>query len=314
MIKTLRVFGDSYVAPEYTGNITGNSRDGVIHRLQKKLSVSTARNYAAHGSCFEFSVKNLIFRMRYQEIKPGDLIIFCVTTAGRIANKSTCDINVKEGQVFPTLAAGGSGLLHYDYTKESEHPPSISSHILDTYAHENREGLLFTILEKDYEVDRIHHFSMYCLLLSFAKAHPENKFVIINVQNGLEMNDVCIPEIPDNCIIYPLPISDADQGEIYWDPDILDFFKRKNSHTTRHSQLIKYTGQDPRINHLTIPNTEVFVNHLYEGIKNWNFDHVNEDDFYKTHWKIPKTAEEYLKQVEENILDYKPGFEMKYAK
>lgn len=313
MIKTVRVFGDSYVAPEYTGNITGMMRQGVIARLSKKLGATTVRNYAAHGSCFEFSLKNLTFRLNSNEIKPGDLIIFCVTTSGRIANKSTCDINVKEGQNFPQLAAGGSGLLHHDYTKEN---PKLNkgSHFLDTYAIENREGLLYTMLEKDTAVDNLQHFGMYCLLLGIAKANPENKFVIINVEHRSRINNDWAPEIPDNCIVYPLATSDNDQAEILWDAETLDFFKRKRHHALRYNTMIKYAGQDPRINHLTIPNSEVFVEHLYKGIKYWNFDHVKKEDFHKEYWDVPKTSEEYLKQIKEGMLDYKPGFEKKYSK
>jgi len=308
MISKLRFFGDSYVAPEFEGHIVGKERQGIALQLAEKMNL-VHKNHAAHGSCLEFSVKNLLHRLDSGEIESGELIIFCITTSGRFALKSTCDINVTGHGRFPKLASGGSALLHYNLESDTLiHKGNVE---LDRYARENKEGLIHLIMEKDYFVDKIQHMGLMALLFGIAEKHQDKKFVFASV-GRYDDDKKYLPKMPDNCIFFPVYMSEIDQAEAKWSAEIKNFMLRKNM--PAHQLLTKYSGSDPRINHLTVPNMKIFVEDLFIGIQNWNFKHVRKSKYLNNHWHVPTTAEEYLKSVDAGEILYRKGYEIKYSK
>lgn len=306
-MTSFKFFGDSYLAPEYDSNIVGNKLHGVANSLASAFDLPH-RNYAAHGSCLEFSVKNLVHRLGSGEVKPGEIIVFCITTIGRLALKSTCEINCINDSHFPPLASAGSGFLQYDLTMDN--PPSQGNLAMDDYVRKHQKELLWYVLEQDYSVVSLVHKGLVLLLLNIAREHPDKKFIFMKTA---EMDDIQVDDLlPKNALFFPIDISEIAQKEIHWSKDMLSFFKRKRM--SAYNMVSKYTGSDPRTNHLTLPNQSVFVADLKKGIENWNFNHVSLDNYKLDYFKVPETSAEFLESVKAGLLPDRHNYTDKYKK
>lgn len=248
-------YGDSYTED------TQHSASWVKH-LANKME-SRIVNQSIGGSSTEYSIKQFIKNLKLY--KPGDTIIFCFSTVGRLNLKY---INDK----IPRTACS----FYNDYKTN----PNCGWYL------EHEDHLKWYVNEIDFDLLDINFEGYHHILKNFADKNPEiTVFVIVNTKHTY-FNDSSI-ENTNNYIranIELSKISSAETGEMTYD----DF--------TFHTKV------DPRANHLVEQNRKILVEAVYKAIQTKSTEHITNDIFLKDIITAIKTFDEYKNYVNNGTI------------
>lgn len=227
--KKLLVYGDSYAQKIYPYAPDYKSWSQV---LADKLGLELINN-AIGGSSIEYSIKCFIRDKISNVISPNDIIIFIITSMGRLHLKYQND--------NPGTASS------FKYEKFTSNYPV--EHI--NFYKKNKNFIKWYISNKDEVMDNINTSAYIHMLNSYARSNPDNTILVFSMNNII--HPVEVPSL-SNFILPNINLFTISNNEFCKD---IDF-----------SSWVRLIVSDPRPNHFCIPNSDIFANLAYEAICN----------------------------------------------
>jgi len=268
-MKTLRVYGDSFAAPHF----------GSWTKMLADLLEIPIVNKAISGSSTEYSIYTFINDVEEDKIGDKDIIVFVPSSTERLYFKHqledspwTASIYTRELKVFDKS--------HEWYWKNKDH-------------------IEWWMVNKSTKMKSITFESYIQLLKNFALSKPSCVIVVLQAFNNGYSGDIFNNVPPHNFLRPAICLGDISHFET--DQPYSKYFNYGD-----WTEIIK---DDPRSNHLTIPNLTILANLLYASIKNLNADNITYDKFQINNIKKIISKKQYLEYVTNGILPYRPDLE-----
>ena len=275
-MKTIRVYGDSFAANTFDfcwPTILGNS-----------LSLPVENN-AMLGSCTEYAIKTFIKDVQNNIIGDDDIIIYVPSSTLRLNLSPQLDKNKK-----PNTSVYSQGL---------DNPNGKGPQ--DEWYQENKKYIDWWVVNYDQEMQEFQFESYIQLLQNFARNRPNCVVIVLPAfpiglfKDEKHPTDIFNKHSTNNFLRVNICLRNVSVLERIDSPDL--------------KQFVRFTGWDPRCNHLTLPNLYILANLLSEAIQTLNIDNITMDKFQTKNIKCIETKEEYLKCVSNNIVPYSKKIE-----
>jgi hypothetical protein len=243
MVRTLRIYGDSF-AEEKLGcwaNILAKNL-----RMQCKIK-------AVGGSCTEYAFKHFIKDLKNQEFGKSDVIIFVMSSPGRL--NFSYQLNEKPET--------GTQIIR-DFNDNKVVNPR------NNWYNENEGYIDWYLANKDHSLDNINHEAYISVIKDTAYNYPDALFIVLPIvpifcDLGLKTN-------PDNFLRSYTYLNEISKGEVIGVSIRENWYKR----------FISFTNNiDVRINHLTDPNIKILAYTLEEVIRTRSIDLLKYNIFKK---------------------------------
>lgn len=266
-MRKLYVFGDSFAAPN-------NESSSWAQLLADRLKIPKFMNFGINGSSSEYAMHK--FHQTISEENVSDsIIIVLLSTIGRldlefqIERPETAVIYLNSNPMDPINIVAGS--KHEWYRENKKHIEWLCVNSNRRTAYLNRECYIHA-------------------LKNYAESDPGNMVIVL--QNSLQSNGIpsFIPRgiLPSNFIAPEIDIDIVSKAEII-------------NYNSYH-EFVKYTGWDPRINHLTNPNLEIMAESLYQMILTRDINKLQYDSFRKNIIKQIKNQQQLDEYITAGIL------------
>lgn len=236
--------------------------------LQAKLQIPMV-NKAVGGSSTEYAALQFVNDIQNNIIGDDDIIIYIPSTKGRLH----FDFQISK---HPETASGYC------------HGPDTRPHIDNNWYYKSKEHIEWWMVNVSHEIISMNFESYTHVLSNVARSKPNTTFIILK-NTGWDHH---IPNIvhPTNFLIAPIFLNNISSNEIIGGYNYTDF--------------VTFTKYDPRANHLTIPNLEILADLVYETINTQYIEHFTIDKFKTNLIKKITSKEQYLKYVDQGLLDY----------
>jgi hypothetical protein len=271
----IRVYGDSYTAPKgvWTGKI--DHRPTWINDLAIRLNQEVL-NQAVSGASTERAFK-LMYRDCYNgEIHNGDVVIFTVSSPGRIHFEYIND--QKPGQ---------STIANYIDAIESNTPSKLF--LQDrVWLKDHVKEIKWWLANADLELINMTYGAFVGWIRDQAMANKAITWVVLYKEMPKYLS--YSRDVSDNFIEFKRLLDDINLAEIY----------PRNF----YSQFTKYTDWDPRGNHFTNQNTEILVSGMTEAIVKQDAALLNNLNFVQDCIDVIKNKSEYQRYIDLGIINY----------
>jgi hypothetical protein len=239
--------------------------------LKPKLGANLV-NHAISGNSSENVFRQWLQDAKEDNFKPGDLIIFQVSSLGRLFFTHQKD--------FPRTA--------------SQYIPSTNTdRFLDrntnSWYYENKHHLEWYLMNRDDEI----HFNMRQAykhtLRSFAESHENIKVLIL--ENGAYTGFYSLPILnpPKNFFEVPIDFYSINENEFGFEGNYFNW--------------VDFTKIDTRVNHLSIPNLRSMADLIFEIYKEEKMLNSYDHCFQKNVFTKPiKNAQDYFEYVNQNLI------------
>lgn len=264
-MKTLRIYGDSYAA-SHVGSWT--------KMLADLLEIPIANN-AISGSSTEYSIYTFINQVKEDKIGDKDIIVFVPSSTGRLY--FTHQLDYWPGTASP-------------YTRELK----VFDKSNEWYW-KNKDHIEWWMVNKSTKMQSITFESYIQLLKNFALSKPSCVMVVLQAFNNGYSGDIFNNVPPHNFLRPSICLGDISYFET--DQTYSKYFK--------YDDWVEIIKDDPRSNHLTIPNLTILANLLHTSIKNLNADNITYDKFQTNNIKKIISKKQYLEYVANGILPHR---------
>lgn len=263
-MSKLIVYGDSYASSnEYS--------KGWTSFLAERLNLQEI-NRAVDGSSSEYAIEKFINDFKNDIIKDDDIIIFALSTPGRL--------NLLHQQEFPGTAAQ---FLHDVSTDNSSYK----------WYKQNRQHLQWYSLNRNSNESGINLESYIHMLRNFAEIHPNIKLLLLE-------NTDHYPEMP-----YSNTVPNFLRPKIYL-TDIAN--SEINNFTSYFDWTSSISGVDCRTNHLSNKNKEILINLVIESLEKMTVSHITYDKFMSNLFDPITTKEQYIKYIKDGLISPRDMF------
>jgi len=224
-------------------------------------------NKAVKGSSTEYAIKTLTTDLHNGVIKKGDVIIYVPSHTGR---------------------------LHFTYQKD--HPETASNYLHDPnltlegehpWYWNNKHHIEWWLLNCDDQLLKLNHEAYIQLIKNYALARPDCTFLVLpafqtqtNIMNGTA---------PENFLRAEINFYKISHDEV---GDNFDYFN-----------WIEFTKEDPRANHLTLPNLKLLADLLETAILKKNVSNITYKQFKTRNISKITTKKQYQTYIDKGILD-----------
>jgi hypothetical protein len=277
-MKTIRVYGDSYVAP-----LPPQEGKGWTKILADRLGMEEL-NFGVGGSSAFYAIKKLALDLKNEEIKEDSLIIVLLSSPGRFYNKTSLE-------KFPSSGANFIHELLQDGKSE-----------MARYYYENENFIKWWFVENDIQLENINVESfIHWIYLLAAKKYSNHKFIVM-FNSSYKHDYSCIENTKNFMLLKDFFISTVSSNEID-DQTISTDTKRRG----KYFRLVEnICFMDPRINHLTNPNIKILVDQMEKVVLQNDCSGLRHDIFLSNVIRPIKGIEDYNKYLAENILHERP--------
>jgi hypothetical protein len=270
-MTTLRVYGDSFAAPAFTGTQRIPAGWATMLSLLLELPLS---NKAVHGSSTEYSFQIFAEDVINNCIGDTDIIIFVVSSLGRLYFQH-------QQKTAPSTAS----VYLSDPAKKN-----IAKWYLD-----NKSHIEWWRYNNDRDLQGLTFESYVQFLKMFALSKPDTVVIVLPGFEYGYADDFFKNTCPTNFMKGKTTLMNISKNEAGMaDYNFFDY-----------AYFSKFTLEDPRVNHLTNANLHTLAFLLAEAIKNLSIDNLTYDKFQKNNIGQIKNKDEYLNYVENNIISYK---------
>jgi len=265
-MKRILSYGDSYIAPHQH-----DAKLGWLRLLSKKMNLPVF-NKAVRASSAEFCMSNFYNDISDNKIKNGDVIILSLSNPGRV---------------------------HFEFQKQ--YPESASLYapmfidLIDEnlprhkWLKENKEHLKWYLTNVDLDLININHSCYMHAIRNCAELFPDSIVVLMGGW-ALEKAIPLPKQAPSNFLHVTLPLNDISESEI------------KNC--SSYIEWVRSCGSDPRVNHFSNQNLEIFANLIYQAIEKRDTSDITINKFEKNIFSKKLTYEDYLLHVDKGDLNY----------
>lgn len=229
-------------------------------------------NHAVSGGSSENAFRQWLQDAKEDKFQPGDLIIFQVSSIGRLF--------FSHQQNFPNTAS-----MYVPY-------PGVDSFIdrnTHPWYYENKHHLEWYLMNQDTEI----HFNMRQAykhtLRSFAESHENIKVIIL--ENGKWTNFYTLPILnpPKNFFEVPIDFHSISESEFGFEGG--------------YRKWVNFTRMDTRVNHLSIDNLHSMASLIYDIYKEEKMLDSYDNFFKKNVFQKPiKNAQDYFKYVDQKLI------------
>ena len=262
VVKKILVYGDSFAASE------NKDCPSWVEMLGKKLQLDIV-NRAVSGSSTEHAISCLIKDISDGIFEKDDIVIFVASTSGR---------------------------MHFSFQRTRPETASQYWHEVDTsnpkhqWYKDNKKYLEWWMVNYDNKIISIHHELYVHALKNLAAEYPSCSVVyLLNSDHGYSNIDVLpLGKIPNNFLkpnIYLITVSTN---------EIIDY--------KSYNDFVEYTGNDPRINHLSINNLKNLSSLIEYALVNNTVDHISYSAFEQQIFKKIQTPDQYLSYIGKELL------------
>jgi hypothetical protein len=257
-MSKLIVYGDSYASS------TEHSK-GWTSFLAEKLNLQEI-NRAVDGSSSEYAIEKFINDFKNNIIKDDDIIIFVLSTPGRL--------NLSYQQEFPGTA---SQFLHDVSTNNSSYK----------WYKQNRQHLQWYFLNRNGNEACINLESYIHMLRNFAEMHPNIKLLFLeNSDHYMEMP-------------YSNTLPNFLRPRIYLTNIANNEIRNFKSYFDWTSSI---PGVDYRINHLSNKNKEILINLVIESLETMTVSNITYDKFMSDLFDPITTKQQYIKYIKDGLI------------
>lgn len=278
----LFIYGDSFAA--YSDFRKSENYVSWVTLLANRLQVTDILNRAMSGSSIEFSMRNFISDVLNNLIKKEDIIIFIISSQGRIHTvyQNECPVTASQFLRVNTFEND-----YLDIPKDRLSYFKNNKIFIDWYL-KNRDEYLININTAAY----IH------MLSNFAKNNLSNTLILLNLYD----------------IKNPINL-DFSTNFIYPKVSLMKISTNEFAKGIKWDDWVKVTKQDVRYNHLSIPNINIFANLLFEMIGSKDPSIFTYNKFKRNFLdKVIKSSSDYENYVNNNILHNSPSMTLKLNK
>jgi hypothetical protein len=268
-MKTLRIYGDSFAADQ-------PSSWTII--LAALLGVPIV-NKAISGSSTEYSVYTFINDVNNNVIGDEDIIVFVPSSTGRLYFSYQLHNAPSTASIYMHKSA------NFDKSHE--------------WFWKNKDNIEWWMANNNTKMQSITFESYIQLLKNFALSKPSSIMLVLQVFNNGYIRDIFNNVPPHNFLRPEIYIGNVSRDET--DQNSSSYFK--------YGDWTEFVKDDPRSNHLTVPNLNILANLLYTSIKNLNADKITYDKFKTNIINKITSKDQYLQYVNDGILTYRPVIE-----
>jgi len=236
--------------------------------LQEKLQIPMA-NKAVNGGSTEYAALQFVNDAQNNVIGDDDIVIYIPSSRGRL------HFNFQISERPETASV---------YCRD----PVNSPHADHTWYYKNKDHIEWWMVNASHSVISMNFESYVHALSNIARSKPNATFIMLK---NTKWNHH-IPNIVHtaNFLIPPIELNNIALNEIVGRNNYEDF--------------VKFTGYDPRTNHLTIPNLEILADLVYETINTQSIERFTIDKFKTNLIKKITNTEQYLEHVDQGYLYY----------
>jgi hypothetical protein len=265
-MKRIVSYGDSFVAPHLY-----DAKLGWLRTLSKKMNLPVL-NKAVRASSAEYCMVNFYNDINKNKIKNGDVIILSLANPGRV--------HFEHQNHYPETASLYSSVLINNIDSD------LPRH---KWLKESKEHLKWYLTNVDMDLLSINHSCYMHAIRNCAENFPES--VVILLSGWTLEKQIPLPTTnPPNFLHIDVPLMEIANREIqdcssYWD-------------------WVSDCVTDPRVNHFSNQNLEIFADLLFESIDKLDAGIITLDKFKKNIFPKKLTYEAYLSHVEQGDLNH----------
>lgn len=229
-------------------------------------------NHAVGGGSSENAFRQWLQDVKENKFQPGDLIIFQVSSVGRLFFLHQRD--------FPNTA---SQYLPYPNTDR------FLDKNTNSWYYENKHHLEWYLMNRDDEINFNMRQAYKHTLRSFAESHENIKVLIL--ENGACPWFYSLPILnpPKNFFEVPVDLNKINENEFGFKGG---YFK-----------WVDFTKIDTRVNHLSIPNLRSMAELIYDIYKEGKVLESYENYFEKNVFPKPiKNSQDYFEYVDQKLI------------
>jgi hypothetical protein len=270
-MKTLRVYGDSFLS-------NGRGWDGksLTTLLGEKLNVSVI-NKAIAGCSTEYAFIQLAEDIQNNRINQNDIIIFNTTLPNRLNlifqnqdRPETAALYLRESALFDFLNNSNNSSDHSWFQKNQIH-------------------INWYLANQDLKLKNLNFESYIHTIKGFAGTMPDTVFVVLH-------------NLPFK---FTIPISPTPKNFLHSD---IELWKISNNEyigdNVEYWDFVKNVGQDPRLNHLCVPNLEIMSSLLSESINCLDISNLSYKQFNQKFIDPIVSLDQYQYYVSSNYMYY----------
>ncbi len=251
-MSRLIVYGDSYVASD-AGHYSW------VYLLKNKLGLFLI-NKATAGSSIEKAM--LLFTEDYKKnfFKKSDIVIFVISIPGR---------------------------LHLKYQNNYPHTAStfIRSDCRDSWYIENKNFIMWYLLNRDPSLYRLNLDGYLQILKSFTEQNPDIKLLLLSVNDLKPL--LSLGKIPNNFLVSNISLWKVSENEF-------DGFTLEN--------WIGSYRNDVRINHFSMPNLKIISDVVAEVLEKNDVSLLHYDKFEKKLFNKKLDEKSYNEYIAKNYI------------
>jgi len=278
-MKGIHVYGDSFTSRDWAGI------DSWPDIMAKKINAVVNTNAKA-GSSTEYSMLKFAKDVHANTIRDGDIVIFVLSTPGRIPLKFINEHYPEGGVLFIREPHKAST------TREAE---------CHKWYWDNKEHIDWFLVNFDRELHILNHECYFNTVLNFARSRPN---VTVVMFDSIEINYRMLRgDFPKN-FLYPSRFylfEIACREFVFYD-------KKRNERADAYRLWTKYLNYvDPRINHLSIPNINILVDQILYSMENSTVENFTLDKFVTDLFEYPVDEKRYEEYINKGYLLYNVG-------
>lgn len=222
-------------------------------------------NLAINGASTEYAMKNFVGAVHGDAIQDEDIVIFVNSSVGRM------HFQYQNQEPHTAVWKNGEG---YDLTDPRHH--------WFTY---NRQHIEWYLTSMDLHVTSIAHEGFLHVLKNFAETRSGPVIVLSNMSHNLNMP---MGTIPKNFLRPKIFLNEIAVSEV--------------QDRASYNEWVKYTGNDLRMNHLSIPNLNMLARLVAQAIAHLDSTCLTYDRFKTDIFKPVKTKAQYADYVDQGLL------------
>lgn len=222
-------------------------------------------NSAINGASTEYAMKQFVEAVHGNSIQDDDIVIFVNSSVGRM------HFQYQNEQPHTAVWRNGDG---YDLSDPKHHWVSYNRHHLEWY-----------LSNIDLHVTSIAHEGFIHILKNFAETRNGPVVILSNMSHNLDMP---IGNLPKNFLRPKIFLNEIAMSEVHG--------------KASYSEWVKYTGNDLRVNHLSIPNLIILAKLVARSIVELDTTHITYDRFKKDIFKPIKDKAQYDEYVANGLL------------
>lgn len=269
----IHVYGDSYTAPK--GDWKIDHRPTWVDHLGKTLNTEVI-NLAQPGASTERAYKLMYLDHQQGKIGSGDVVIFTVSSAGRIHFEYINREKPGQAAILNNLDIIESGSKGKLFLKDRN------------WLQENIQHIKWWVANADFDLIHASYGAYVSWIKDQAYANKDITWVILykEMPKYQFFND----HMPNNFIDFRYELDKISQAEII--------------EQVSYGKFTTYTDWDPRGNHFTNQNVEILVKQMAAAITQRDSSMLDANGFNRSCIGVIKNKTDYQNYIDSGTINY----------